>query len=183
MIFGNPNEFAIESYHEPSGAQWGGFGRLCIYVNGNAIGDIRDNHCSLFAVTNRFRGLSTGIEGLWSDQFTGLTKDQIFHLIDDVLYTGSDHQIGTNFGRFDFLTNTGEMFNDTKTFLYCESGSFVHLLYRVNEGVPQSGACDIELFISTVNECVRWFDRQVEEICPPYHPVNPFDQPEQLPDD
>ena len=183
MIFGDPNDFAIEAHHEPSGAQWGGFGRLCIYINGNAIGDIRDNYCSLFAITNRFRELPTEIGSLWSDRFTGLTDDQIFRVIDDVLYIGSDHDIGANFGRFDFLTNTGEMFNATKTFLYCESGSLVHLLYRVNDGVPQSGACDIELFTSTSNEYVRWFDHQVEAICPPYHPINPFDQTEQIPND
>ena len=31
MIFGHPSDFAIEVDHEPSGAQWGGFGRMAIH--------------------------------------------------------------------------------------------------------------------------------------------------------
>ena len=41
MTFGDSKDFAIEAYHEPSGPQWGGFGRMAIDIQGVRIGDIR----------------------------------------------------------------------------------------------------------------------------------------------
>lgn len=147
MIFGNPKEFAIEAYHEPSGAKWGGCGRLCLHVNGVPIGDIRNNHCSLFAISDRFRGLSSGIDQLWDERFVGLTEMEVFRFIDEQLYIGSNLQSEQEFDQdFDFLTNTAEMFDRTKTFIYCESGNLVHVLYRVEDAKPRSEVCDIHAF-------------------------------------
>ena len=55
MTFGDPKDFAIEAYHEPSGPQWAGFGRMAIDIQGVRLGDIRENHCSLFHAVDRFR--------------------------------------------------------------------------------------------------------------------------------
>jgi hypothetical protein len=122
MTFGGPTDFAIEVYHEPSGPNYGGFGRMCIHVQGTQIGDIRENHCSLWGSTNRFRELLDHIETLWSDDFTGLSDIEIFGVLDRALY--QDHgqsleQMNADLerlGRYDFLTNTGEQFDGSKTF-------------------------------------------------------------------
>ena len=84
MTFGDPKDFAIEAYHEPSGPQWGGFGRLCFYIAGIRIGDIRDNHCSLFHATDRFRQLIQSVETLWDESFVGLSDAEIFGIIDRI---------------------------------------------------------------------------------------------------
>jgi hypothetical protein len=73
MTFGDPEDFAIEAYHEPSGHQWGGFGTFCVHVQGTPLGNIRDNHCSLFHASNRIRQLAGIVESLWDESFSGLS--------------------------------------------------------------------------------------------------------------
>ena len=74
MIFGQPSHFAIEAYHEPSGPQWSGFGRMAIDIHGVRLGDIRENHCSLFHAVDRFRQVYPRIESLWAESFDGLSN-------------------------------------------------------------------------------------------------------------
>ena len=76
MTFGDPKDFAIEAYHEPYGPQWGGCGRMCIHVQGVAVGDIRENHCSLFHATDRIRVVAAGFDSLWDDSFSGRSDEE-----------------------------------------------------------------------------------------------------------
>ena len=191
MIFGDPKEFAIEAYHEPSGPQWGGSGRLCLHIHGVAVGDIRDNHCSLFDVTERFRQFSSMIETLWAECFSGLSDAEVFRLIDRGIYSDdppSEVLYGRNgkilgFGDFDFLTNSAEMFNGTKTFIFCDSDGLVHILYQFRDYTFGSGACSVETFRAVADTYARWFDGQVRTTAPPFFPINPFDLNERVPDD
>ena len=181
MIFGDPKEFAIEAYHEPSGPQWVGCGRICIYVGGNTIGDIRDNHCSLFHVTDRFRYLARSVGGLWNDSFSGLSDADIFGLIDDDLYTVESDNGLPIFSDFDFLTNSGEMFDGTKTFIYTTPDSYVHVLCRYRDHSFSSGRCSVKYFCAIADAYVGWFDEQLRTVGPPYFPINPFDLNEHVP--
>src|SRR5688572_26437867 len=125
MIFGESSEFAIEAYHE-----WAGFGRMAIDIQGVRLGDIRENHCSLFFAVNRFR-LYREIESLWAESFDGLSDVEIFALI-DTHYTGEPCE--ESYTPCDFLTNTGEQFDDAKTFIVCRPGGRVHILYQLRDG-------------------------------------------------
>jgi hypothetical protein len=174
MIFGNPHEFAIEAYHEPSGPRWAGCGRMCIHVAGATIGNIRDNHCSLYHATDRFRTLSRTVDNLWIDLFAGLEDLEVFGLIDRALYVGDDGYDYPNLTEFDFLTNTGEMFNGTKTFLFTPRNHQVHVLCRFRDDSFRAGLCPVESFRRASNEFVCWFDEQVRTVGPPYFPINPF---------
>ena len=82
MIFGQPTDFAIETYHEPSGQQWGGFGRMFIDIQGVRLGRIRENHCSLFHAADRIRELHPILDILWDESFTGLSDAEIFAVVD-----------------------------------------------------------------------------------------------------
>lgn len=77
MTFGDPREFAIEAYHEPSGPEWAGFGRMAIDIQGVRIGNIREAHCSLFHAVNRFRQVCSRLEELWFESFVGWFEDQV----------------------------------------------------------------------------------------------------------
>jgi hypothetical protein len=183
MIFGDPKNFAVEAYHEPSGPQWGGFGRLCVHIGGMQIGDIRDNHCSLFPVTHRFRQLSEGIENLWSEWFRGLSDAEVFRLIDSDIYSDNPpSDLGVGFSSCDFLTNSAEMFDGTKTFIFCDPKGSVHILYRLRDDSFGSGSCSVQTFRNVANTYVEWLDEQVRTIAPPFFPVNPFDVNEKVPD-
>jgi hypothetical protein len=172
MLFGSVTEFAIEVYHEPSGPQWAGFGRMALDVQGVRLGDIQQNHCSLFHAVERFRELRTMIDTLWDESFNGLTNAQIFSLLDRSLYDCEERS--ERFGRFDFLTNTGEMFDDSKTFIACDPAGYVHILYRkYQRDTPDSRLCRVDLFRSVTDSFLRWFDVQTQTAGPPYFPISP----------
>jgi hypothetical protein len=191
MMFGQPTDFAIEAYHEPSGPEWGGCGRLCIHIQGTTLGDIRDNHCSLFQVTDRFRELvglpmlhryGETIETLWHESFDSLSDTEIFGLIDQARYVGEPSESGPRYDVFDFLTNTGEMFNSTKTFIACHPNGNVHILCQFRDNTFGFFACGVRSFRSAADTYVRWFDEQVRTTAPPFFPINPFDPNEFVPD-
>ncbi|HXE43023.1 MAG TPA: hypothetical protein VN516_08365, partial [Candidatus Baltobacteraceae bacterium] len=117
MIFGDAHNFAIEAFHEPSGPEWHGFGRLCLHIQGIQIGDIHDKHCSLFNITRRFRELIDNIHLLWDSEFAGLSDTEIFAIVDRELYIGDPTENRSQYTAFDFLTNDGEMLNGVKTFI------------------------------------------------------------------
>ncbi|MGZ4965168.1 MAG: hypothetical protein ACXWBP_10055 [Limisphaerales bacterium] len=182
MTFGDPKQFAIEAYHEPHGPQYAGFGRLCIRVAGIPIGDIRDNHCSLFHATDRFRELIQNVDTLWNESFAGLSDAEIFGIIDRDLYIGEPSDSGPSYSNFDFLTNTGEMFDGTKTFIFGSSDGQVHVLCRFRDDSFRSGLCSIQAFRATAEAYIHWFDEQVRTVGPPYFPINPFDLNEKVPE-
>ncbi len=182
MTFGDTKDFAIEAYHEPSGPQWGGCGRLCIHIRGTRLGNIRDNHCSLFHATDRFRELSGVVASLRDESFTGLSTHEIFAIIDRELYTGELSDNRSSYTAFDFLTNTGEMFDATKTFIVCNPDGHVHILYQLRDDLFGSGSCSVSTFRRIADAYVAWFDEQVRTTAPPFFPINPFDPNETVSD-
>ena len=184
MIFGDPKDFAIEAYHEPSGPEWGGFGRFCFHIQGVVVGNIRDNHCSLFDVTDRFRSVAESIENKWTERFAGLSDAEVFRIIDQDIYSDDPRSdLGSSYGHFDFLTNTAEMFDPLKIFIFCSPDERVHILYKFGDDTFGSGRCSAQTFCTVVGDYVRWFDEQVRTTAPPYFPINPFDLNEKVSDD
>lgn len=182
MIFGDTTDFAIEAYHEPSGPQWGGFGRMCLHVQGMVLGDIRDNHCSLFHATDRIREVAADFESLWDESFTGLSDAEVFALIDREIYSDQGSEDGRRFWACDFLTNTGEMFDDSKTFIIFRRPDRLHILYCLRDDTLGSASCSVSTFRRVANAYVSWFDEQVRTTAPPFFPINPFDLDEKAPD-
>ena len=182
MTFGDPKEFAIEAYHEPYGPQWGGFGRMALDIQGVRLGDIRENHCSLFHATDRFRELYPVIETLWDESFNGLSDAEIFGLIDRARYTGEPAEHGPDYQPFDFLTNAGEQFDDAKAFIVCRPDRRVYILYQLRDDTFGSASCSAQTFRSVANAYVHWFDEQVRATAPPFFPINPLNPNEKVPD-
>jgi hypothetical protein len=91
VIFGNPTDFAIEAYHEPANPKFLGFGRMCIHIQGTVLGNLGEDHCSLFDAVGRFRELANNIETLWNKRFTYLSDSEVFYDLDSALFktTGS----------------------------------------------------------------------------------------------
>jgi hypothetical protein len=175
VTFGDATDFAIEAYHEPSGPDWHGCGRMALSIQGIRLGNIRDNHCSLHLVTERFRELLPTIESLWSGSFEGLTNREIFALIDRELYIDAPTKNRPHYARFDFLTNAGEMFDESKTFILCRPDGRVEILYQLRDDTFGSGACSAETFRSVAAAYVQWYDEQARAAAGPYFPINPFD--------
>jgi hypothetical protein len=183
MIFGDPKDFAIEAYHEPCGPQNGGFGRMCLHVHGVSLGDICDNHCSLFHATDRIREVAVDVESLWQDSFAGLSDAEVFACIDREIYTDEAPESGPRCRAYDFLTNTGEMFDGTKTFIIFRPPDRVHILFRLRDDTFGSASCSVPTFRRVAEAYASWFEEQVRTTAPPFFPINPFDLNEKVPDD
>jgi hypothetical protein len=183
MTFGDVKDFAIEAYHEPSGPKWAGFGRMCVHIQGVMLGNIRDNHCSLFHATDRLRAAARTAEKLWHESLSGLSSIEIFHLLDRELYIGEPTEMGPIYDPFNFLNNTGEMFNGVKSFIVCDSGGSVQILYRFRDNNIGAGFCSVDSFRQVADAYALWFDEQVRTIAAPYFPINPFDLNEKVPED
>lgn len=183
MTFGDTTDFAIEAYHEPCSPQYGGFGRMCLHVQGVCLGDIRDNHCSLFHASDRIRDVAAHFEALHDDSFVALSDAEVFTLIDRERYTDEASESGPSYAVCDFLTNTGEMFDGTKTFIIFRPPDRIHILYRLRDDTFGSASCSVEIFRCVTDAYVAWLEEQVRTIAPPFFPINPFDLNEKVPED
>jgi hypothetical protein len=165
MLFGDPQEFAIEAYHEPAGNRWLGHGRVAIHIAGAVLGDLGDEHCSLLPLVVRLRDLISRIRTVWDASFDGYSDAGIFALIDRELYSDygqSDAQIAASldrYGRFDFLTHDGESFHDVKAFIYTHPTGAVHIAYQ-REGIFGSGICSVDSFVAAARFFLDWFDAE-----------------------
>jgi hypothetical protein len=183
MLFGNPTEFAIEAYHEPSGPKWGGFGRISVYIQNACLGDIRENHCSLFHCTDQFRELIDCVETLWDASFLGRSELEIFNLIDRYSRSGECFECDVDCLHFGFITNTGEMFDGLKAFILCKPGGQILILHNnLRDEKFGYGTCSAATFQQVASSYVRWFDEQVQNFGPPYFPINPLDPFEKVPE-
>lgn len=160
MLIGDPKSFAVEIYHEPAGPQWLGFGRICVYVQGVVLGDVNEEHCSLFHPVKRICEIADSLTTLWDSCFAGLTEEEVFSKLDALLYTGDLVGKPDAFYRFDFLTNTGEPFDGEKSFIYCTPEGVVNILFDENDLVLRKTSCTPIAFQSVAAELGKWFERQ-----------------------
>ena len=167
MIFGDPKDFAIEVFHEPLGPTWIGFGRMALHVQSVVLGDIQADHCGLADAVERLRELTVKVHERWDPSFSGHSDEEIFALIDRELYVDYGQTDVTvedglrRYGRFDFLTNAGEQFDDVKTFIYVEPRGTVHILYQTEPTNSRAVTCSIDSFRSASLSFLDWFDREV----------------------
>src|SRR5689334_8739342 len=87
MLFGDPNDFAIESGVEPDlprpSPVWG---HMCVWCRGVALGDITNTHCGLYVAFRRFGTLLENLDDLWDESFEGLDDQATWNLLDGLLY-------------------------------------------------------------------------------------------------
>lgn len=157
MLFGNTDSISIEIHHEPEGPEWIGFGRMCIYIQGLVLGDITEDHCSLFHAVERIYEVSLQLDDLWDDRFIGHTPEEIFSWIDAVIYSGDIVDCQDRTERFDFLTNTGEQFDGCKSFVYCEPMGKVYVPFRNNYGTLFEPSCEKTEFRTVAGKLQHWF--------------------------
>jgi hypothetical protein len=163
MIFGDPTAFAVEAFHEPAEKRFLGFGRMCIHIQGLALGDLSEEHCSLYHSADDLKHLAAHAASLWHPRFDGLTDVEVFHLLAQTLfdYHGqSDEEIDKNFkqyGRFSVLTNSGEHFDGFNIFVICRNALYVHFLFRLPDGTIGSRFCLPQQMIRSIQQFQSWF--------------------------
>ena len=160
MLFGDPNDFAVEIYHEPFSPGDLGFGRMRIFIQNVSIGIIEEKNCSLFHAIERVGEAAEALPTLWDKRFSKHTDEEIFNWLDAILYSGEISDVTEkNIHRFDFLTNTGEQFDDSRTFIVSLPDSTVRILFFKEEKFG-SATCQASTFRSVAASLVRWFKEE-----------------------
>jgi hypothetical protein len=127
MLIGDPQVFGIECYHDPLPNDPGSvFGRMCIWVAGQPLGDINETSCMLNVTEGHLQHLLERLDSLDEPTLRSLGDREAFDFLDRALYLDdarTDEQIAEDsrrFGKFDLLTNGGESFDCTKSFVIGE---------------------------------------------------------------
>jgi Immunity protein 42 len=163
MIFGDPADFAVEAFHEPLESRFRGFGRLCIHVQGLALGDIEEEHCSLFHSADDLERLAADAAGLWDASFEGHSDKSLFELLAYTLfdYHGqTDAEIDqayVRYGRYSVLTNSGEHFDGFNIFVVCREFSRAHFLFRRPDNSIGSRDCSLKMLCDAIQQFQNWF--------------------------
>ena len=180
MLFGRTHEFAIEAMSEPDlprpSAVWG---RMRIWCQGHPIGNYSDRHCALYPAYSAFQELARNLGTLWMQEFEGLSDAQLWNRLDEILYgyhgdveVHDDRTVEecredwNTYGRFNFLTNWGEQFDDNgKSFIFRTDGDTVKVL---NWHFLQERALALNVPATSVQQAIRdfsaWFDAEVERL-------------------
>lgn len=186
MIFGDRDDFAIEAGTEPHlkppSAVWG---HMRIWCCGVPLGDIEELHCALYGAYCEFCDLLSPVHGemkidrLWAEELIGLDGVAAWNHLDGLLYGyHGDVELPDDrtveecqrdwvmWGRFSFLTNTGEQFDGYKAFIMRPPGCPVRILSRrLPEGMGRSVEVSRDGFIAAAMAFTKWFEAQELRLC------------------
>ena len=171
MLFGNPSTFAIECFHDPIPNDNGWvFGRMAILMNGGRLGDIAEPDCMLNVTVGHLEEVLRNIDNLDETEFYELADAELFELLDCALYGNDDRSSmevtadAVKYRKFDFLTNDGESFDNTKSFLVAR-GQLFRLIFRDYDGALLSAHFSRAEFESVVVAFITWLAHERENIC------------------
>jgi hypothetical protein len=166
MIFGTKNIYAIEVYHKPlDDSSFYMTGRLCIHLFNKSFGDINEKDCALYepyiTLVEKIKNIN-----ILEYNFKLNNDFDIFNFLDEKLYVGEKRpreQIYRDldlYNKFDFMTNMGEMFNCSKSFLYMDCKKMIHILYQIHDEKDEIICNNIDkiLFENISNDFIKWYE-------------------------
>ena len=162
MLIGEKETFGVECYHDPLPNETRRvFGRMCIWVRGNRLGDIAEPACMLNVTEGHLQGLLQRLESLDDPALRNLSDREAFEFLDRAIYvddTRSTAQVAKDaerFFKFDMLTNGGESFDHTKSFIIGD-GDQLRVLFEDEERRFLSARVGRASFILTVRGFLAW---------------------------
>jgi hypothetical protein len=166
MLIGDPNIFAIEVHHEPiSNASKRVFGRMCIHTCGVTLGDIEEPDCMLNVTEGHLSEVLGRLHALEDAGFVARSDREAFDFLNQALYLDderTDQEIqrdSERYFRFDFLTNGGESFDRTTSFI-TRSGEMVRLMFTdETETLFVAHVPQIE-FRDRINDFFAWIEQE-----------------------
>jgi len=168
MIFGDPDTFAIECHHDPvANESRRVYGRIRLWVAGLTLGNINELTCWLNPIGSCLESVLNAL-ALDPDPDVDLLDDcDAFAFLDQKLYLDDERtsaQINDDarrFARFHFLTNSGESFDHTKSFVV-RSGDRVRVLFRDDHDKFHAGDVNYDVFKWVVESFFHWIDSERE---------------------
>ncbi|MEM7430485.1 MAG: hypothetical protein AAF351_00970 [Pseudomonadota bacterium] len=162
MLIGEKQTFAIECYHDPLPNESGHvFGRMCVWLGSKSLGDITEPSCMLSATERCLAELLERLDSLDDPMMRGLSDRDSYNLLNRLLYEDdvrSDEQVSLDadrFAKFDFLTNGGESFDHSKSFIAISGDQLLIVFDDENTGFG-SGKVSRSAFRLVVKGFLGW---------------------------
>lgn len=171
MLFGNPNDFAIEAMLEPNlippSKAWG---RMCVHVESFVFGDYPQGYCGLWQAVDAFHWLRNHVDELWDEAFEGKSPQNIHDLVRHAIY-GDDARTleeikhdAERFSRFDFLCNWGEQFDGSCSVIYRESPDRLRITHRPTTDMLVSVSCTVDGLVDACDQFTTWFNTEEKRL-------------------
>jgi hypothetical protein len=164
MIFGDKKEFAVEAFHERLGEKdTHVFGRMCIWLRDEMLGDLDEPACMLDVTIGFLESILDRIAELCSKELSNLSDFETYNYLDEKLY-GDDERTAAQvsedaniYFRYDFLTNGGESFDNSKSFIVAD-GFFLRVLFLNYDTNKFTGhKVPILEFSNIINQFLAWY--------------------------
>lgn len=166
MLIGTTQTFGIECYHEPiPNATSPVFGRMCIWAEGVPLGDIEEPACMLNVTEGHLSDTISKLESLTDNSLPKCCDRSLFDFLDQALYLDNERSTeevmedAEKYFKFDFLTNGGESFDRTKSFVV-SSGTNVCLLFTDCKEQFYSALIPQELFVGVITSFFVWIKKE-----------------------
>ncbi len=143
------------------------FGRMCVWARGQRLGDLEEPACMLNVTANHLSGVVKRLPSLHEPAFASLSDTELFELLDRALYEDDDRTSeevaadAAKFFKFDFLTNGGESFDRSKSFIAASNGE-LRLLFKDSPKGLVSARVSVTEFANTVAAFVAWVQSEGE---------------------
>ena len=170
MLIGNKLNFAIECYHEPiANDNKHVFGRVCVYVGGNTLGDINEPTCILNVLEEHLVMLLEWIDSQNNEELIHLSDQDLFELLDNALYldeTGTLEEAkkdSEKYYKYDFLTNASEAFDGTKSFVISD-GPNIRIMFTDISEQFHSSQIPKEVFHKVTTSFINWVREEEQKM-------------------
>jgi hypothetical protein len=170
MQIGNPKVFAIECHHDPiqNGTKHV-FGRMCIHAEDKVLGNIDEPACMLNVTEGFLVNLLSRLQNLEGRELSKMPDLEAFKLLDNAVYLDDDRtseQVASDaakYFKFDFLTNGGESFDGTKSFVH-RIGNIVRILFTDKLDRFHSIHVERKEFEMVITQFLRWLEEEGQAV-------------------
>jgi hypothetical protein len=161
---GSCSTFQIQCVHEPfPGSEGRVFGRMCLRFADDVLGDFDEPACMLNVTAGHFEDALNSLAEHDAPELSALTDEQLWERLDSALYGDDNRTIEQLFAdarryrRFDFLTNGGESFDNSKSF-FVASAHEVRVLFKSANQPVIGKRVERKVFVETLQTWLQWLD-------------------------
>jgi len=166
MIIGDQSSFAIECYHEPiPNESKRVFGRMCIWVKDNALGNINEPSCMLNVTEGILERVIDWFQYHDDEELVQLSDLEAFTFLNKTIYSAEYRtqeellRVHDRYYHYDFLTHGGESFDGKMSFIIAAEEN-VRILFEDIAGKFHSGHIPMKEFLAVINLFFSWLQSE-----------------------
>jgi hypothetical protein len=137
---------------------------MCIRAGDKVLGDFDEPACMLNVTASHLQAILESLPQMDGAIFQRQSDAQAWDIIDKALYLDDDRSTeeivadSKRFFRYDFLTNCGESFDNSKSFIV-RDGDSVRLLFKTGDDALESIDVEVGTFCAAVRGFLDWIDQ------------------------